>query len=154
VTTVAYDGTTMASDSLASDNWGLRDSQIKIWHNENLLIGYAGEFGHLYAWRRRLDALDAVQTQTIEHLLDAGYPGYHKDDNNPQILIVNRADGRAYKLTHGQFTPINDHKFYSIGSGQDFARTAMHLGKTAREAIEIAFLFDNNTGGKILEVKR
>jgi hypothetical protein len=41
--------------------------------------------------------------------------------------------------------------FFAIGSGAAHAVTAMHLGKTPTEAVEIAKIFDHNTGGKVTE---
>ena len=39
--------------------------------------------------------------------------------------------------------------FYAIGSGAGYAMAAMHFGKTPRQAIEIAALFDPGTRGPI-----
>lgn len=42
--------------------------------------------------------------------------------------------------------------FDSIGSGSPFAMTAMHLGKSAKQAVEIARDLDLYTGGEIKEM--
>ena len=42
--------------------------------------------------------------------------------------------------------------FHAAGSGRDFAMAAMHMGKTAREAVELACLYDIYTGGPITEI--
>ena len=39
--------------------------------------------------------------------------------------------------------------FYAIGTGAGYALAAMHLGKTPKEAVEIASLFDPATRGPI-----
>lgn len=39
--------------------------------------------------------------------------------------------------------------FFSVGTGSAYALAAMHLGKSPREAIEIASIFDPVTGGPI-----
>jgi len=44
--------------------------------------------------------------------------------------------------------PIKD-KFYAIGSGAAYALAAMALGKSPKEAVEIAAMFDPGTGGEI-----
>ena len=147
MTTIAFDGITMAADSLSVDSWGLRDYLDKIWSNEYVVIGCAGESGHIRAWLRTLG-----KGTLVSDLLRDGYLHWHKDDNNPTIMVVDRATKALYKSTHGHFIPTT-YKFHAAGSGQDFARTAMHLGKTAREAVEIAIVFDNNSGGDIMEVK-
>jgi hypothetical protein len=46
------------------------------------------------------------------------------------------------------FMPILE-RFWSVGSGRDFALAAMALGKTAKEAIELAHMFDASTGDKV-----
>ena len=43
-------------------------------------------------------------------------------------------------------------KFYAIGSGSMAAMGALHCGKTSTEAIRIASLVDEHTGGKIREL--
>lgn len=43
-------------------------------------------------------------------------------------------------------------EFDSIGSGSPFAMTAMHLGKTAKAAVEIAKELDLYTGGLVKEM--
>lgn len=43
-------------------------------------------------------------------------------------------------------------EFDSIGSGSPFAMTAMHLGKTAKAAVEIAKELDLYTGGTVKEM--
>ena len=44
-----------------------------------------------------------------------------------------------------RFPPQN----FAIGSGRDFALAAMHLGKTAVEAVEVACHFDSGCGNGI-----
>lgn len=44
--------------------------------------------------------------------------------------------------------PVRE-KFVADGSGRDFALSAMHLGKSAREAVAFAARFDVYTGGGV-----
>lgn len=44
--------------------------------------------------------------------------------------------------------PIRE-RFWAVGTGAPYAISAMHLGKSPVEAIEIAALFDASTGGPI-----
>jgi hypothetical protein len=44
--------------------------------------------------------------------------------------------------------PIKE-RFWAIGTGAPYAISAMHLGKSPAEAIDIAKLFDPGTGGEI-----
>lgn len=40
---------------------------------------------------------------------------------------------------------------YAIGSGDDIVKTAMHLGKSPREALELACELDHNSGPPVVE---
>lgn len=46
-------------------------------------------------------------------------------------------------------TPNNLDRVYAIGSGEDHALTAMDMGASAVEAVEMAAKRDTNTGGKV-----
>ena len=52
--------------------------------------------------------------------------------------------GSTYGIVHECNEP-----FYAIGSGTKCALAAMHCGKSAAEAVEIAKLIDPHTGGKV-----
>ena len=112
MTTIAFDGITMAADSLSVDSWGLRDYLDKIWSNEYVVIGCAGELGHIRAWLRTLG-----KGTLVSDLLRDGYLHWHKDDNNPTIMVVDRATKALYKSTHGHFIPTT-YKFHAAGSGK------------------------------------
>lgn len=45
-----------------------------------------------------------------------------------------------------------DSAFHAVGSGRDFAIAAMHYGKSAREAVELACLYDVSTGLPLTEI--
>lgn len=51
---------------------------------------------------------------------------------------------------HFQPTPILD-DVYTIGTGDDVVRTALHLGKTPAEAMDLACELDFNTGPPVVE---
>ncbi len=53
---------------------------------------------------------------------------------------------------HFQPTPVLD-DVYVIGSGDDVVRTALHLGKTPEEAMELACELDWNTGPPVVVEK-
>lgn len=38
---------------------------------------------------------------------------------------------------------------HAIGTGRDYARAAMHLGRNAVEAVQVAILFDENCGNGV-----
>lgn len=78
------------------------------------------------------------------------------NDGNFDVLIVT-PDGVFIADRYCRPVKIED-KFIAIGSGRKAALAAMHCGKTAVEAVEIAAKIDPYTSGKIvsmsLKVKR
>lgn len=142
MTTVAWDGKTMAADTLATDNWGMKEHvNDKVWVGSDFLCGGAGEHHQLRKWRRM------VEKMTLSDLLMFGYPDYDKETNDPAILVAKA--GACWRHTGGLFIPCS-RRFHALGSGRDFALAAMRLGKDAFSAVEVAMEFDNGTGGEVL----
>lgn len=140
MTTVAWDGKMMAADTLSVDGWGLKETRSKIFKGECWIAGCAGDVGQIERWRRAASGL------SFQAVINMGVPNWHKDDNDPSILITNGYE--SYRAVGGVFL-INDRPQFAIGSGRDFALAAMHLGFNAQTAVEVAMQFDNNTGGEI-----
>lgn len=142
MTTVAFDGCTMAADTLATDAWGMKERvDDKILRGSNFLVGAAGQDGAIKRWWAQVCHLD------LEHVLDYGYPDFNADRDDPAILLT---DGRhIWRHVTGGFFRVS-RGFHAVGSGRDYALAAMHLGKTAAEAVAIAMEFDNGTGGDIV----
>jgi hypothetical protein len=148
MTTIAFDGKTLAADMLAVDNWGLKDYVSKLMKGKDFVAGGAGERSQILQWWKE------VEHMHFDDVLKFGYPMYDKEKNDPSILIAPRFGG-VYKHMGGLIVPCS-RIYHACGSGRDFALTAMHLGKSAKEAVEIASMFDNNTGGatEVLEAKQ
>lgn len=147
MTTVAFDGVTMAADTLTINACGMRGRTLeKIWLNKFLLVGCAGDFDQIARWLMHLD----IDTD-IDSLIRDGYPLYDKDSNDPALLVVDRLTNRIYRHTSGSFVPSH-HRYFAVGSGRHFAMAAMYMGKTAKEAVAVAAHFDINTGGDIIEI--
>ena len=144
MTTIAFDGRNMAADTLSVDDWGLIDhTPDKIKRGVDFLCGGAGDLGQIEAWWA------AASSLTLAGVLQYGYPDYEKGGNDPGILLVSTAGEIWSLISAGIFT--RQHRgYHAIGSGRDYALAAMHLGKTAKRAIEVAMAFDNHTGGSII----
>lgn len=146
MTTVAWDGKTMAADSLATDNWGMKEVvSNKIIVGQDFLLGCAGEHGKIMRWFKAIGP-----DVSAKYLLNAGYANYDSRDNDPNLLLV--CERGAFRHVGGVFMPIS-RGFHAVGSGRDYALMAMRLGKTAAEAVALAMEFDNGTGGEIVEHK-
>ena len=142
MTTVAFDGKTMAADTLATDCWGLKEEcNDKIKRGKDFLIGFAGEHGQIERWWKSVSHL------YLAELLDAGYEPFVKDSNDPSIVIG--AESGCYRHVSGMFFKVS-RGFHAVGSGRDYALAAMHCGRSAKEAVLVAMEFDNGTGGEIV----
>lgn len=146
MTTVAWDGTYLAADTLSTDNWGLKGHANKILEGENFILGIAGPQGLILAWWRQVQSLPA--SSVIAH----GYTHYEREHNNPSMILVTAH--KAYKLDGPVFIELEEGEKVAIGSGRDFAMAAMYLGKEAGEAVLVAAHFDVNTNNRVQVVQR
>lgn len=143
MTTVAFDGRTMASDTLATDAWGMKEEvRDKILRGSDFLVGGSGEHGAIKRWWAQVCHFD------LEQVLAYGYPDYNADSNDQHIMIAGES-GRIWRHVMGGFFECS-RRFHAVGSGRDYALAAMALGKTAEEAVRLAMTFDNGTGGDVI----
>lgn len=142
MTTVAFDGRTMAADTLATDAWGMKERvDDKILRGQGFLVGTAGQNGAIKRWWSQVCQLD------LAHVLEYGYPDFDADRNDPAIMLT---DGRhLWRHVTGGFFRVS-RGFHAVGSGRDYALAAMYLGKSAADAVRVAMEFDNGTGGQVL----
>lgn len=138
MTTIAWDGKTLAADTQLTAN-GMRYSTTKAHRlADGSLFASCGDHGLNTAVRRWLE--DQSQPK----------PVVGKDDGFSGLLI--KADGSLFRMdTSMNLCPVQS-AFFADGSGRDYAMAAMHLGKTAKEAVELASLFCVFTGGSITEL--
>lgn len=133
MTIIAWDGKTLAADRQSTSN-NMRRTTCKIYRVSDGLIAITGSGCHgvaLLDWfRGERDPLawpkESGEIANIIHVTRQG-------------VFVYAGDLPAF----GE--PVLD-SFVAFGSGRDYAMTAMHLGKTAAEAVEIACLFDVSCG--------
>jgi hypothetical protein len=69
------------------------------------------------------------------------------EDCDIEMLELRRDGIWVYESTLIPARIKND--FYAIGTGSGYAIAALHLGKSPKEAVEIAALYDPLTGGPI-----
>lgn len=147
MTTIAYNDGIMASDTLGQ-NCGLRHHVEKIHHGnfsggEPFVLGCAGDRGSAF----RLVHL--LQECGQKYVVAAHYfDEYNRDTFDPAAILVTPINGRtgAFMFAGGVFLPLS-RPYHAIGSGRDYAIAAMHLGKDAIGAVEVASLFDPDTQG-------
>lgn len=132
MTTIAWDGKTLAADSLGDKcGWKIPSQKI-IRLRDGRLYGTAGAFGQCLAVADWLN---------------------HRDGGAPEAEdaggIIIGLDGHAYAVER-HATLIRLPKTAAAGSGRDFALAAMRCGKTAAEAVKIAIEFDVYSGGRVI----
>lgn len=68
------------------------------------------------------------------------------------LLVIQPSTGKVLFVWDGPVPVELEDDFIAIGCGSDFATAAMHCGKSAREAVEIACLYSTNCGNGIDEI--
>lgn len=141
MTTCAWNGDMAAADTQGSSA-GMAVRRDKIFRSDGKLLMGSGSYHHIVSYWRR------IKEMPLAEVLALGYPDYDEDKNYPGLLLVDSANPHlAWHIDGTVWAPVRD--FYAIGSGRDFAMAAMALGKSAKEAVELAARFDVNTGGDI-----
>lgn len=156
MTTIAYDGKKLASDSRAVAGWICQGETVKIKETEN---GYYGVAGYLIDFEPIVNAFESLISQGIfdnsgnhvkhdEHYIFEAIevtgsqvlfiPFY--DHANPVMIMV---DDKGCLRTEKHQVPT------AIGSGSPFAMGAMLAGKSADEAVQIASMLDTGTDSNV-----
>ncbi len=126
MTTICWDGKSLAADRQHSI---FRGDAPKIYRLDNgELFGSCGQTQDLHA---------------VKYWLNNGGDKPKVEDGFHGIIIgVNE-----FHTLENKLVPVRQFsKFFAIGSGRDYAMAAMHLGKSAFEAIAVAAYFDVDTG--------
>lgn len=134
MTTIAWDGKTLAADTRATAGgfaFG-NDKAVRL------------KDGRLYAGSGSAEDCEAVRIWLET--------GGDKPTLKDYVGLVIGSDASIWryedKLVPFQVTS----PFHAVGSGRDYAIAAMHMGKTAREAVELASVYDIYTGGPVTEI--
>lgn len=141
MTTIAWDGTTLATDRLAV--YGTTKRRVrKLFISSGFLYGASGMLADAYIAAEWLAA--GADPDVGGMFSEAGCYG----------IAVNRKTGAAFTVegARPRLIPLYG-KAWATGSGQDFANAAMALGKSAVEAVKLAARFDVYTGGGVDSVK-
>lgn len=138
MTILAWDGTTLAADKRMSYG-GHHNTVTKIFRAGDFIVGIAG-------WPHMIGALLRWLEKPNRDPRD--FPQSSVDEQKIYALAISK-DGRVWKFENSPW-PMQIHdRHVTSGSGRDYARMAMHLGKTAREAVELTCEFDENCGNGV-----
>lgn len=137
MTVIAWDGKTLAGDKMScSIGYGYKVTKIHRL-KDGSICGFSGDGDHAIA-------LLAWLNGDRDH---AAFPSAQKD--NDTCAFVVRPDGTRYSIGKTPHPNPSEDQFYAMGHGRDFAIAAMHLGLTAREAVEVACRLDVFCGNGI-----
>lgn len=130
MTTIAWDGITLAADSLSCSN-GQRSRVRKLRRCEDgRLIAAAGESGAVAAYLNWLERCVPLEPAPMR-------PSFQHDADDCVHALEIMPDGTVWR--HERFAPfIVEERSTAIGSGAAYALGAMAAGKSAPEAVVIA----------------
>ena len=132
MTVIAWDGKALAADRRAV-NCGLARTVCKLERVKGMLVGMSGDHGaaaEMLKWFVSGGEFPAKAREDIATLMVVDHSGVHLYTTGPEPMKV-----------------LDSHM--AIGSGRDYALMAMHLGRTAKEAVELTCLFDANCGNGV-----
>lgn len=138
---IAWDGKTLAADKRACYGTAILTT-TKIFKVNDCLVGYTGNatFGEqMLAWFRA-------------GLRPEDFPASQRDKDDWAAFLVIWPSGAIGRFERTPYPLTYEGQFFAAGSGGDFALAAMHLGKTAREAVELACLLDSGCGNGTTEL--
>lgn len=134
MTTIAWDGKTLCADRQAT-NSGLARACTKLFRSGDCVIAVCGQLVYgleLKAWYESGANPDK-------------FPAAQREDNKWGPMMVWKADG-MWRYEQSPYPMKIESPPYACGSGRDFAMMAMHLGNSAERAVELASLFDTDSG--------
>ena len=137
MTIIAWDGKTLAADRRVCYNDEIFVT-TKIFKNNLGIFGVAGEGVFCY------EVLSWIKKNRV---IKNWPKKLNKEDFAVILFITNKKEILFYADC-----PLCDKlevPFVAIGSGAQYARAAMFLGKTAKEAVEVACMFDPYCGNGI-----
>lgn len=148
MTTIAFDGNTLASDSQSSaGNLVISMREKKIFTGDGwsvngkpvIAVACAGDCGIE-------EELFNVMTVGLDFMTD-----FSPHIDFTALLVTGKDESYViWKEKDSTRAPIMFQRGpIAIGSGDVIATTAMHLGKTAVEAVQVAIELDKSTGGTV-----
>jgi len=142
MTTIAWDGTTLAADKRAV-NGSIIFTTTKIKRINGQLVAGAGQMAtilEVFDWLERGGYVDE-------------FPSVQRDDDTWSPILVITKDKRVLKYEQTPYPIEYEDKTFAMGSGRELALCAMYCGKSAKEAVEIASIFDSCTGNGVDTLK-
>ena len=144
---IAWDGKTLAADKRSVCS-GIAATTTKIRRIVHDGCTTGSGTSEVLAWTGDQDAGEMLAKWYSDGADPEKWPEFPKDKDMWCRLIV--ADGNGARFYERMPIAVRvEDAFMAWGSGRDFALAAMYLGKSAREAVKIACVFDTGCGNGI-----
>lgn len=130
MTVIAWDGKSLAADRLG-DAGGFGTVRTKL----RKVIGGSND-GHWAACTGQSDFVEAMHVWYAKGAAPENFPSYQSRDDHSIMVVLQYVQVVAYCQT--PYPVAVESPFMAWGSGREFALTAMHLGKTAEDAVLVA----------------
>lgn len=139
MTVVAWDGKTLAADKRTSFG-GMHATTTKVHRMpDGSIVGCAGNTAQIY------EMLNWLKTGADADKL----PNAQRDAKECVSMLVIRPDGTIHQYENTPHPMTIENKMWAIGSGRDFAYAAMHLGRSAIQAVELTCMLDSGCGNGV-----
>jgi ATP-dependent protease HslVU (ClpYQ) peptidase subunit len=138
MTVIAYDGKQLAGDKMTNFG-GLHGTTTKVHRIGDLLVGGAGTTAQI---------IEMQEWIRSGHPVDR-FPTPQRDAKDCVSMLVIHRDGTVWQFENTPHPIVIENKFWAIGSGRDYAMAAMHLGCTARAAVQVAMALDSGCGNGV-----
>lgn len=141
MTTIAYDGYTLAADRMA-DGGGMARSVSKLYPVPG---GWVAISGRLCVGLEVLEWIRAGRNP-------ATFPAAQRGEDPAYVLLI-EADGVPRLFEGGPFPLEFQDRLFAMGSGREYALAAMDLGRSPAEAVRLAAKYDPYTNEVVDEVR-
>ncbi len=123
---------------MSGNSWGAHDTVTKIERFDGCLIGVSGNASVAFRLREWFKTGESPDKWPADA---------NKDDD--ASLIVIRPSGIVQQFNTGPYPMTLEQTFCAWGAGRDFAVAAMHCGKSAQEAVELACCLSVHCGNGV-----
>jgi ATP-dependent protease HslVU (ClpYQ) peptidase subunit len=151
MTTIVFDGTTLAADTMTTlGGWVQAKAVTKMWKGKwfdgrTVLVGFCGDYHFCVAAMRAL----------ADGKAQADMPDFTKYDveKSTNIGLLVDSDKNVYTVTPRFDLIPQDEVIFALGSGAEVAWGALEAGVSAKRAVQIAAKRSRGTGFEVQEFR-
>jgi ATP-dependent protease HslVU (ClpYQ) peptidase subunit len=131
-------------------DWSLSDGMKLLELANGWVIAMAGSGGEMNCFRSAAESQDFSKPLNVRQFLKNCYAEYVQDPgycHDPLSMFI-IADNKVFQVLD-RYGIIQINNYMALGSGTPWAMAAMHLGKSAAEAVVCASVFDLFTDDRV-----